>query len=138
MKFQKPLIFLKRLKQLMLLVGLVYAFSNCHIKKSVLHFAGIGSVELSQKSLTQLPAQGVCTVSFLYKEITSKKSFSIPQTPVVPKLKCFSFQTKQNKVSTTLTIHPAFEFNKRSVSFPPIFIVFKKLKIAPQVVLYTA
>jgi hypothetical protein len=118
----------------MLLVGLVYAFSNCHIKKSVLHFAGIESVELSQKSLTQLPVQGACTVSFLYKEITSKKSFS---TPFRPRLHCFSFQAKENKVSSTLPIHPDFEFNKSSVSFPPIFIVFKKLKIAPQVVSYT-
>jgi len=138
MKFQKPLILVQYLKQLLLLVGLIYAFSNCHIKKSVLHFAGIESVALSQKSLTQLPVQGACTVNYLHKESASKKTFAAPQTPVVPGLQCFSFQTTESKASKALPIHPAFEFDKSSTSFPPIFIVFKKLKIAPPVVSYTA
>lgn len=138
MNLEKPTTILKYLKQFLLLVGLIYAFSNCHIKKSVLHFAGIESVALSQKSLTQLPTQGSCTVNILHKNLTSKKTIAAQQTPVIPTLQRFSFQTKENKAFATLPIHPAFEFDKSSASFPPIFIVFKKLKIAPRVVSYTA
>lgn len=138
MKLENPALLLKYLKQFLLLVALIYAFSNCHIKKSVLHFAGIDSVALSQKSLTQLPVQGSCTVNFLHKNFTVKKSLSTPQIPVIPTLHRFSFQTKENQTFATLPIHPAFEFNKSSTSFPPIFIVFKKLKIDPSVRYYTA
>lgn len=138
MKLEKPTSILKYLKQFLLLVGLIYAFSNCHIKKSVLHFAGIESVVLSQKSLTQLPVQGSCTVNILNKNLASKKTIAATQIPSLHKLKCFNFQTKENKDFNTLCVNPAFEFNKSSASFPPIFIVFKNLKIAPRVVSYTA
>ena len=138
MKLEKPTNILKYLKQFLLLVALIYAFSNCQIKKSVLHFAGIESVVLSQKSLTQLPFQGSCTVNILHKNLTLKKTIAATQIPSLHKLKCFSFQTKEKEVFNALHINPAFEFNKSSASFPPIFIVFKNLKIAPRVVSYTA
>jgi hypothetical protein len=129
MKLKSPAIIFKYLKQFLLLVALVYAFSNCHVKKSVLHFAGIGSVALSQKSLTQLPVQGLCSFC-----VTQKSSFSqnaaTPQLPLLPNAPSYCFQI-QEKTSDTLPIHPAFEFNKSSTSYPPIFIVFKKLKITP-------
>lgn len=134
MKLKTPKIIFGYLKQVLLLVGLIYAFSNCHVKKSVLHFAGINFVELSQKSLTPLPLQGSCSVSFLHKNTISKKGFSVSQTPLIPRLQSFGFLTEDNVVCNKIQIHPAFEFNKRATSYPPIFIVFKNLKIDPPIV----
>jgi hypothetical protein len=125
-------------KQFLLMAGLIYTFSNCQVKKSVLHFAGMGTIELSQKSLTQLPVQGSCSVSLLQKNKVSKKHLTILQIPVLPKLKSFHFETKKSLVFKTLQIHPAFEFEKSSASYPPIFIQFKNLKIASRVVSYSA
>lgn len=136
MKVKSPAIIFKYFKQFLLLVALVYAFSNCHVKKSVLHFAGIGSVALSQKSLTQLPVQGSCSFSVIQKSSFSHNA-ATPQIPLLPNAPSYCFQIQEN-TSGTLPIHPAFEFNKSSTSYPPIFIVFKKLKIAPSVVSYTA
>lgn len=133
MKFKNPTILFSYLKQLLLMVGLVYAFSNCQVKKSMLHFAGI-EFELSQKSLTQLPLQGSCSVLLHHKNIISKKSFSSPETPIIPGLQIPHFQQNNNLVFNSLQIHPAFEFDKSSTSYPPIFIVFQNLKIAPLVV----
>jgi len=137
MKLKEPTIIFRSLKQFLLLVGLVYAFSNCHVKKTVLHFAGIGSVELAQKSLTQLPVQGSCSFSLLQKSSVSKGHAAMPQIPLIPNTTPFCFQIQEN-TSITLPIHPAFEFDKSSTSYPPIFIVFKKLKIAPQADFLTA
>lgn len=134
MKLKKPTIIFKYLKQFLLLVGLVYAFSNCHVKKSVLHFAGIDFVTLSQKSLTQLPVHGSCNFSVLQKSSLSKSTVAVPQIPVVPNTPSFCFQKLENQLVTTFPIHPAFEFNKSTTSYPPIFIRFKKLKIALQAV----
>ncbi|OXA74076.1 hypothetical protein B0A67_01660 [Flavobacterium aquidurense] len=138
MKLKNPATLFSYLKQLLLVVALVYAFSNCHVKKSVLHFAGIGVVEISQKSLTSLPVQGSCTANILHKNTSFKKSFSIPQVPIVPGLAMFHFQVQKNSVTAKLQIHPAFEFEKSSINYPALFIVFKNLKIAPRVVSHLA
>ena len=138
MKLKKSTIIFKYLKQLLLLVGLLYAFSNCHVKKSVLHLAGIKSVQLSQKSLTQLPVQGSCHFSILQKSSLSKSNGATAQVPIIPNRCSFYFQIHENHLVNTSPIHPAFKFNKGLMSFPPMFIVFKKIKIAPAVVSYTA
>ncbi|WP_428232529.1 hypothetical protein [Flavobacterium sp.] len=138
MKLKSHTTISRYLKQLLLVLALIYAFSNCHVKKSVLHFAGIDIVELSQKSLTQLPVQGSCTVNLIQKNHLSKKSLSTPETPVFPKLQSFNFQLKKNIAFTTFQIHPAFEFDKSSIHYPALFIVFKNLKIAPRIVSYFA
>lgn len=136
MKSKSLTIIFHYLKQLLLVVGLIYAFSNCHVKKSVLHIAGIESVALSQKSLTQLPVQGSCSFSLIHKSSFSKKNFVASQIPAIPNSQSFGFQIQENNSFNTLPIHPAFEFNKSSTSYPPIFIVFKKIKIAPFAALY--
>ncbi|MDA6068362.1 hypothetical protein NJT12_01895 [Flavobacterium sp. AC] len=133
MKLKTPTLFLGYFKQLLLVVGLIYAFSHCHVKKSVLHLAGIESVEISQKSLTSLPVQGSCSVHIIQKSTVYKKSFSIPQSPVIPGLQVFRFQIQENLLSYSLQIHPGFEFEKSSIHYPALFIVFKNLKIAPPV-----
>lgn len=100
--------------------------------------AGITDIEIFQKSLTPLPVQGSCTVTMLQKSTVYKKTFSIPQIPVVPGLQVFRYQLQENQLSYPLQIHPAFEFEKSSINYPALFIVFKNLKIAPSVVSYTA
>lgn len=131
MKFKSPTLIFSYFKQLLLLVGLIYAFSNCHIKKSVLHLAGVKSVEIAQKSITQLPVHGSCSFSILQKNTVVKKCIATPQTPIVPKFYPFDFQTHQNLVFTSSQIHPAFEFHKKTIHYPALFIVFKNMKIAP-------
>jgi hypothetical protein len=138
MKFKKPITVFIYLRQLLLLVGFIYAFSNCQGGKSILHFAGINDSAISQKSLTSLPVHGSCSVFLHQKNSIAKKSISVPENPIVPGLQNLCFLAKENIIFNSLQIHPAFEFNKSSISFPPIFIVFQNLKIAPLAVLYTA
>lgn len=138
MKLKTPTLLFSYLKQLLLIMGLIYAFSHCHVKKSVLYMAGITDIEIFQKSLTPLPVQGSCTVTMLQKSTVYKKTFSIPQIPIIPGLQVFRYQIQENLLSYPLQIHPAFEFEKSSINYPALFIVFKNLKIAPSVVSYAA
>lgn len=131
-------IFFGYLKQLLLVVGLLYAFSNCQVKRTILHFVSIESPEVSQKNQTQLPVQESCSSSIIKKNSIAKKVISVPQTPIISKIQPFYFQVKQNTAFTKLQIPFSFEFNKKLITYPALFIVFKNIKIAPPVVLNLA
>lgn len=134
MKLKKVNIFFSYLKQLLLVLGLLYAFSNCQVKKSILHFTAIDFVEFSQKSQSQLPLQNSCSTSLIQKKHIVKKIFSAPEIPSILRIQSFYFHAKENTVLNKLQIHPSFEFNKKSITYPPMFILFENLKIAPAVV----
>lgn len=131
-------IFFGYLKQLLLVVGLLYAFSNCQVKKTILHFVSIESQEVSQKNQTQLPVQESCSSSIIKKNSIVKKVVSAPQIPSILRIQPFYFEAKECTAFTKLQIPSSFEFNKKSVTYPPLFIVFKNIKIAPSVVLNLA
>ncbi len=116
MKLKGTTIFLGYLKQLLLVVGLVYAFSNCQVKKSILHFVSVEIVEVSQKSQSPLPTQESCSHSVLKKNTLAKKA-----------------QVVENIVFPKERIDPILHFNKKSITYPALFIVFKNLKIAPPI-----
>ena len=127
-------IFFGYLKQLLLVVGLLYAFSNCQVKRTILHFVSIESPEVSQKNQTQLPVQESCSSSIIKKNSIAKKVISVPQTPLFSRIQPFYFQVKQSTDFTKLLIPSSFEFNKKTITYPALFIVFKNIKIAPSVV----
>lgn len=127
-------IFFGYLKQLLLVVGLLYAFSNCQVKRTILHFVSIESPEVSQKNQTQLPVQESCSSSIIKKNSIAKKVISVPQTPLLSRIQPFYFDAKESTAFTKLQIPSSFEFNKKSITYPALFIVFKNIKIAPSVV----
>lgn len=127
-------LFFGYLKQLLLVVGLLYAFSNCQVKKTILHFVSIESPEVSQKNQTQLPVQESCSSSIIKKNSIAKKIVSVSQIPSISRIQPFYFQVKKNTALNKLQIHPSFEFNKKSITYPALFIVFENIKIAPPVV----
>lgn len=134
MNVKRCSIFFGYLKQLLLVVGLLYAFSNCQVKRTILHFVSIESPEVSQKNQTQLPVQESCSSSIIKKNSIAKKVISVPQTPITSRIQPFYFQVKQSTVFTKLQIPSSFEFNKKLITYPPLFIVFKNIKIASPVV----
>lgn len=138
MKLKGTTIFFGYLKQLLLVVALLYAFSNCQIKKSILHFVSIESIEVSQKNQTQLPVQDSCNSNVLKKNSSVKKAVSVAQIPLFPGIQSFYFQAKESVPLNKVQVNPTFEFNKKSITYPALFIVFKKLKIAPLFVSYLA
>lgn len=134
MKLKGATIFLGYLKQLLLVVGLLYAFSNCQIKKSILHFVSIEFVEVTQKSQSPLPTQESCSHSVIKKNTLAKKAFASPQTPILPPVQLPFYQVAENIVLSKERIDPILHFNKKSITYPALFIVFKNLKIAPPIV----
>lgn len=134
MNVKRCSIFFGYLKQLLLVVGLLYAFSNCQVKRTILHFVSIESPEVSQKNQTQLPVQESCSNSIIKKNSIAKKVISVPQTPIISRIQPFYFQVKQSTAFTKLQIPSSFEFNKKLITYPPLFIVFKNIKIASPVV----
>ena len=138
MKLKDTTIFFGYLKQLLLVVALLYAFSNCQIKKSILHFVSIESIEVSQKNQTQIPVQDSCNSTIIKKNSSAKKAISVPQTPLFSGIQSFYFQAKESVTLNKVQVNPAFEFNKKSITYPAMFIVFKKLKIAPLFVSHLA
>lgn len=133
MKLKGTTIFLGYLKQLLLVVGLVYAFSNCQVKKSILHFVSVEIVEVSQKSQSPLPTQESCSHSVLKKNTLAKKAFTAPQAPILPPVQSSFYQVVENIVFPKERIDPILHFNKKSITYPALFIVFKNLKIAPPI-----
>ncbi|MFH6996617.1 hypothetical protein ACHRVZ_01725 [Flavobacterium sp. FlaQc-57] len=134
MRLKSFAIFFGYLKQLLLVVGLLYAFSNCQVKKTILHFASIESPEVSQKNQTQLPVQESCSNSILKKNSITKKAVSVSQIPSISRIQPFYFEAKECTAFNKLQIPSSFEFNKKSITYPALFIVFKNIKIAPSVV----
>ena len=130
MNWKNYITFFRHLKQLLLVVSLVYAFSNCQIKKTILHFTAIDSIEFSQKTQTQLPQFGSCSSGLVHKNTFVKKVISAPQIPILPRTLSFYSPVNENAVFTKVQVRPAFEFGKKSTTYPPMFIVFKNLKIA--------